>query len=417
MRPAIVLSGQSTALGVVRALGTMGVPVVLVHYDEQDFAQRSRFVKFTLPAPHPERHEKEFIDVLLDCGQRFPDAVLIPASDESLVAVSRHKELLAPHFRIACTDWEVTRRFIDKQLTYALAERCGVPSPRTLVPHSLKEALAAAREIGFPCLVKPCQSHLFFARFGKKMVRAESLRQLEEAFTMATEAELEVMLQEIIPGEDIEVVNYNSYVWEGEVLAEFTAVHVRNAPPWFGSPRVAVSRSVPEVIEPGRRILRELGFSGYACTEFKRDPRNGVYKLMEVNGRHNLSTLLAVRCGINFPWLHYQHLSEGIVPQATGFREEVYWIDLARDLGYTGLYLTREHQSLANYLRPYLQPHVFAILDHTDLGPFFKRVAALANNAKEKILGQKETKKLRPLQGAKKEMEMTRSHFLKGEGR
>lgn len=416
MRTAIVLSGQTTALGVVHALGIMGVPVVLVHYDDQDFAHRSRFVELSLRAPHPEHAEREFIDFLLDCAKRFPGAVLIPAADECLAAVSRHKEILDPHFRVACTAWEVTRRYIDKQFTYTLAENCGVPSPRTLLPTSLDEARAASCELGFPCLVKPCQSHLFYERFRRKMVRAESLAQVEEAFGMAEKAGLEVMLQEIIPGDDHEVVNYNSYVWEGKVLAEFTSVHVRNAPPWFGSPRVAVSRKVPGVIEPGRRLLRELGFNGYSCTEFKRDPRDDTYKLMEVNGRHNLSTLLAVRCGINFPWLHYRHLSEGIAPEAAEFREEIYWIDLFRDLGYTGMYLTRERQSLADYLRPYLRPHIFASLDRTDLGPFLRGAACLAGRAKRKLFSRDTAKGLLE-QNTQEKLEIARSSLLKGEGK
>jgi D-aspartate ligase len=382
MRHAIVLSGHTAALGVIRSLGTMGVPIVVVHYGEHSFAGRSRFVTASLHAPHPEQSEGEFIEFLVGCAGRFPGAVLFPTTDEGLAAISRHKERLAPHFLVACADWEVTRRIIDKQFTYALAERCGVPAPRTFVPHTLEEARSGAGELGFPCLVKPSQSHLFCERFGRKMVRADSLARLEETFTMATDAGIEVMLQEMIPGDDVNVVNYNSYVWEGKVLAEFTAVHVRNGPPWFGSPRVAVSRKVPEVIEPGRRILMELGFSGYACTEFKRDERDGVYKLMEVNGRHNLSTLLAVCCGVNFPWLHYRHLSEGIVPQAAGFREEFYWIDLVRDIGYTGMYLTRERHSLMDYLRPYLKPHVFAIFDRTDIRPFLNRVFAYKSRKK-----------------------------------
>jgi D-aspartate ligase len=387
MRPAIVLSGQAAALGVVRALGTMGVPVVLVHYSSQDFAHRSRFVNASFRSPHPELSEKEFVDFLLDCGTRFPGAVLIPAADESLTAVSRNKKLLEPHFRVACTDWEITQRFVDKQYTYALAERCGVPAPRTLVPHSLEEARSGAKEIGFPFLVKPCQSHLFVERFGRKMVRINSIGLLEETFSMAMEAGLEVMLQEIIPGDDDNVVNYNSYIWGGEFLTEFTAVHLRNGPPWFGSTRVAISRDIPEVIEPGRRILKELGFSGFACTEFKRDPRNGVYKLMEVNGRHNLSTMLAVRCGINFPWLHYRHLSEGIAPQTSEFQKDIYWIDIVRDIRFSGMFFFREGHSIIEYLRPYLKPHVFAIFDRKDLKPFMKRAGSLLEKAKRKLFG------------------------------
>ena len=44
------------------------------------------------------------------------------------------------------------------------------------------------------------------------------------------------MLQELIRGEDTDVVNYNAYAWEGKVLTEFTAIHVRNGPPSFGQP-------------------------------------------------------------------------------------------------------------------------------------------------------------------------------------
>jgi D-aspartate ligase len=374
MKPAIVLSGYTAALGIVRSLAAMGVPVVLVYYGDHDFAGRSRYVHTCLRAPHPEKSEREFIDFLVECGKRFPGAVLFPALDDSLIAVSRHKALLEQYFRVACTEWEVTQRYIDKQITYALAERCGVPAPRTLNPHSLEEARSGARELGLPCLVKPCQGHLFTARFGRKMVRAETIGQVEETYKAAEGAGLKVMLQELIPGNDTDVVNYNAYVWEGKVLVEFTAPHVRNGPPWFGQPRVVVSRKVPDVIEPGRRMLGALGFSGYACTEFKRDPRDGKYKVLDVNGRHNLSTLLAVRCGINFPWLHYRHLGEGIEPQPMEFREGIYWIDLMRDVGFTAMYLTRERQPLASYFRPYISPHVFAIFDRKDLRPFLRRM-------------------------------------------
>ena len=65
-------------------------------------------------------------------------------------------------------------------------------------------------------------------------------------------------------------MNYNSYSFDGEVLVEFTAAKIRNAPRDTGSPCCNVSAHIAEVVEPGRRILREMGFYGYACTEFKR---------------------------------------------------------------------------------------------------------------------------------------------------
>jgi len=373
MRTAIVLSGHTMALGVVRALGTMGVPVIMVHYDEKDTGQYSKYIKDSLKAPHPEKHESEFINVLIELSKRYSGGVIFPVSDETVVAVARNKDTLSKHFIIACPEWEIVSQYIDKKHTYALADECGVPAPRTIIPESIKDVEDYAKQVDFPCLVKPSQSHLFYDHFKCKMYPVNNADEMISIYKQATVAGLEVMLQEIIPGDDDTVVNYNAYFWDGKPLVEFTAEHVRNAPPWWGSPRVALSNKIPEVIEPGRKILKAMGFYGYACTEFKKDTRDGVYKLMEVNGRHNLSTLLSVRCGINFPWLQYKHLVNNELPVAKGFESGIYWIDITRDMGYSLKFLKEEGYSLKQYFRPYINRHVFAIFDLSDIKPFVRR--------------------------------------------
>lgn len=367
-------------LGVVRALGIMGVPVVLVHYDERDMAHVSRYVAEAISAPHPEKNREAFIRLLMNCAERFSGGILMPASDEALTVVSLHKKLLQEHFIVACPEWEVTRRCIDKKLTYALAEAHGIPAPRTTLPRCRADVVAYAEAAEFPCLVKPSQSHLFYDRFKQKMFRVDTPDQMLDAWEQAREAGLEVLLQEIIPGGDSQVVNYNAYAWEGRSLVEFTAEHVRNAPPCFGSPRVVMSREIPEVIDSGRKTLQAFGYHGFACTEFKLDQRDGSYKLMEINARHNLSTLLAVRCGLNFPWLEYRHLVYGELPRPADFSKGIYWIDLVRDIGYSIIYRNKESYSPRQYLQPYRGPNVFAILDRKDLRPFLQRVGFLAKS-------------------------------------
>jgi len=386
MKPAIVLSGHTMALGVVRALGSIGVPVIMVHYDEKDMGHVSRYVKHRIKAPHPEKHESQFIDLLMDCAERFEGGILYPVSDETVVAVARHKAKLECHYIVACPEWEIVSRYIDKKYTYALAEEIGVPAPKTIVPQTVEDVEQYSKTVEFPCLVKPSQSHLFYQQFKCKMFPVNSADEMMSVYRKAEDAGLEVMLQEIIPGDDAEVVNYNAYFENGEPLVEFTAEHVRNAPPWWGSPRVALSAKIPEVIAPGRKILRAMNFYGYACTEFKRDTRDGIYKLMEINGRHNLSTLLSVRCGINFPWIQHQHLSEGIKPFASDYETGIYWIDIVRDVGYSLKYLTKERYSPGQYLRPYVKPHVYAIFDLKDIRPFIKRCTFLVRQATKHLL-------------------------------
>jgi len=379
--PAIVLSTNTMGLGVIRALGNMGVPIVAVYYDARDMGYVSKYVKECVYAPHPEKSEDEFVERLVVSANRFGGGVLIPTSDATLATASRHKKLLEQYYIVACTEWEISKQFIDKQRTYALADAVGVPAPKTVVPHSIEDVERYSQAVQYPCLVKPSQSHQYYDRFGTKMVRVDNFDQMLAAYQQAAEVGLEVLLQELIPGGDSQGANYNSYFWNGEPLVEFTAKKIRNGPPEIGSPRVAVSKSVPEVIESGRRMLKAMDFYGYACTEFKQDPRDGVYKLMEVNGRHNLSTLLAVRCGINFPWLHYRHLVHGELPPSYEQRVGVFWIDVTRDLGYSLKAFSKEKSTLRQYLRPYFSSHTFAIFDLKDPKPFVKRCTDLAKTA------------------------------------
>jgi hypothetical protein len=154
-----------------------------------------------------------------------------------------------------------------------------------------------------------------------------------------------------------------------------------------------MSRHVPEVIEPGRRLLRALRYSGFSCTEFKRDARDGSYQLMEVNGRHNMSSRLAARSGMDFPWLEYRHLAYGERPAPRDFEDGLYWIDLSRDVAHTLRHWRSERLGPARILEPYLHPHVFAELDWSDLRPFRNRMLAafawLGGAAQRRVLPHK----------------------------
>lgn len=370
--PAVVIAAHTMGLAVIRALGENGVPVVAISYDTKHFGRCSRYVLERIWAPHPERDEGPFLELLGRLVSRFGGSFLIPVSDEALGFVSRKKDLLRKSFVVAASDWAVTKMFIDKSETFALARACGVAVPRTVLPGSVEEADDFSRVVDYPCLVKPRQSHRYFACLGKKMSRAEDRAQLLAAYEEARSHGLEVMFQEFIPGDESQVVNYNSYFVGGEPRVEFTAQQIRKAPPVLGSPCVALSRRVPEVVEPARRILRAVGYEGFSCAEFKKDPRDGLYKLMEINARHNLSGLLAVRCGINFPWIHYRHLIEGVAPSPSGFREGVYWIDLERDIAQAAPN-RRPRVPLARFFEPYLRRHVFAVFDRRDLVPSVRR--------------------------------------------
>lgn len=376
-RPAVVLACHTTGLSVIRGLGIAGVPILALSYDPMDMGNASRYLKEKGSVSHPERSEAAFLEELLWYAERWGGSVLFPTDDATLAVVSKNKDMLKKRYLVACPEWEITEKFIDKRLTYSLAEGLGIPVPKTLVPRHREEVEEFARSVDYPCLVKPAHSHRYFEAFRKKLEMVADSGELLAAYDEASRVDAEVMIQEYIPGGDSSGVNYNSYVLDGHSLVEFTAEKVRLSPPRFGVPRVVVSKKIGPLAEHSQRLLRAMGFYGFACTEYKKDARDGVYKLMEVNGRHNRSALLAIHCGINFPLIEYDHLVKGDLPRPRDYPEGVYWIDEFRDIGHSLAYFRKEKYGLFNYLRPYLANHVFAVFSWMDPKPFLKRVSDL----------------------------------------
>ena len=369
LKPVIVLSGQTAGLGVIRALGAKGVPMTVVYHDPREMGRASRYVNRQMRLPDPEAEETQFIDCLMDDRLFQAGEVLIPTSDATLAAASRHKDRLSQKFIVACPDWNITRQFLEKKLTAEIAQRVGISTPRTFLPTSLADIRNLEGTLQFPALAKPSQSHLYRKYFDRKMTMVNNMVELTAAYREAEAVGVELMVQEYIPGPDSQGANYNAYFVDGEPLVEFTAQKIRSSPPQMGSPSALISRPLPELMEQGRKILSSVGFTGFACSEYKRDARDGQYKLIEVNVRHNLSSLLAVACGQNFPWIDYQYYAAGVSPLPTYFQEGVYWVDISRDVRPWLPLVARGEYPLKDFITPYLRRHVYAIMSWQDFKP------------------------------------------------
>lgn len=378
--PILIVGAHTMGLALLRAFKDMDIERIFISFDQDDMGRVSRYATKVIDSPDPESCADEFLELLIKLAKTYPGAVLFPASDTSLKAISMKKEVLSEYYIVACPEWAIVELIIDKKRTYEIAEKTGVPYPKTLLPCSEEEIEQYLQGLDFPCLVKPTQSHLYFRRFRRKMVLANDPDELMKAYRQAVACGLEVVFQEFIPGDDSNGVNYNSYAIDGKVRVEFTARKIRSAPPGLGSPCVARSAEISEIYELGRKIVAGLGFYGYSCTEFKMDQRTGIYKLMEVNGRHNLSGLLAVYCGLNFPEMHYKHLVLGEIPSQPRYKEGKYWIDLSRDFAYHFPWIIKGKNSISQYLLPYRADHIYAIYDTKDIGPFFKRTGTLVRH-------------------------------------
>jgi D-aspartate ligase len=373
--PALICSCHVIGLAVVRALGQKKVPIVVFSYDDKDMGCYSKYVDEIVRTPSPMIDEKGFIDIIYKYISRRKDGIIIPCDDVTLCAVARHRAELEQKARVTCGNWSQVERYIDKYQTYVLAEKHGIPAPRFRMVRSNDDFEKILTELQFPLILKPRQSHFYSNLFHVKMVKVHSRSELDMEFDKAFSAGIDMLIQEYIPGDDRCGVNYNTFFWENKPIVEFTARKIRLSPPAFGIPTAVEFQTIPEIHEPGRAILRALEYSGYACTEFKRDPRDGVYKLLEVNGRYNRSGLLALSCGINFPWMEYQYVTRGHCDTINPIGQcRKVWIDEFNDFATYIPKMFKFHYSPTQFLKPYFQSHICAVYDPKDIKPFIKRL-------------------------------------------
>lgn len=374
--PVIVISSHLMGYGVIRSLGMHGVPVDVLYYNEKDFGYVSKYVNRVKRTVFPEADEIRFIEDLINFIKDYDKCLVIPADDDSVNVLSKHIDKIPKQVILSCQSSAITDQFIQKYNTYQLAEALNIPYPKTKAIPVGEFIDIKKTDLQCPCLLKPNESHLFFEYYKKKMYFTESHEKANYMLKTFKDQGFSMLLQEFIPGPQSAGVNHNIYAVDGNILVDFTAEKVRTAPTEFSIPRVVVSKDLSEIREYSQKLIKAINFSGYACIEYKKDDRDNQYKFMEINGRFNRSSLLSVKCGINFPMIMYRHMVYGIQPKQEDFKKDVYWIDLTQDIFKTIKFKSEEGFKIKELIRPYLKPKVFAILNYRDLRPFIKRLTS-----------------------------------------
>ena len=302
-------------LAAIRSLGRRGLRVLAVDHRPYALGFRSRYAEPHI-APDPLDDEDGFIAALRSLAEQTDDVLpVFPTHDEHVNAIARHADVLGDRYRFPFPSWEVLERIQSKRHQLETAESVGLPIPRTFHPTSRDEALAAGAELGFPVLVKPSANVGFRRSHRRQLFRCESAEELERAYEAA--APYEPMVQELIPGGDDELYTLGSYVdRDGEALGLFTGHKLRQTRGFMGSARVGEAGWVDEVAEQGLALLRALDYHGISQVETKRDPRDGRYKLMEVNPRLWQWHSLAAACGVDLPYIAYRDLVGEPLPPA-----------------------------------------------------------------------------------------------------
>ena len=363
---ALVIGGNLNGLSIARSLGRRGVPVWVTTPPNIKLASCSRYTLRTLHWPEEDCEAQ--VAYLLELAERYQldQWVLFPTSDESAALLSKFHAELSRRFRVSTPNWNVLRWAYDKRLTYRLAAEERVDYPSTILPGT--EADLEGVSFPFPAVLKPA-THASINRFTTEKAwpaanREELLARYREARDLIP-PDL-ILVQERIPGGGEAQFSYAALCCDGQPIASLTARRTRQYPIDFGySSSFVETLDVPEIVAPSRRLLAAIRYTGLVEVEYKRDARDGRYKLLDINPRLWTWSPLGGRAGVDFPYLLWQMMVGRPVPEQTG-RTGVRWIRMSTDVPAAIHEMLRGRMSLGTYLRSLRGPVKFALMAADD---------------------------------------------------
>ncbi len=373
----VLTGGDYQALGILRTLAKKHIPVIILDNDHC-ISRYSRYKDKFLKSPSPTQ-EAVYVNFLIALAKRekLNGWIIFPNSDQTVYVLSRNKKRLEEYYRVPTPCWDVIEKVYVKEKTYRIAEKNGIPIPKTYYPKNSKELLAM--EVVFPVVLKPSIRDHFYPKTKVKAFLVENKKELINTYNKICEVidPSEVLVQDFIPGGPSNLYSFCPFFKQGKAVAGMVARRSRQHPMDFGHATTfaeAVKR--PELRDMAEKFLGMIGYYGIAEVEFMKDIRDGAYKIIEVNPRPWGWHTLAIAAGVDLPYMLYQDMMGEEVTAKWGSNSNK-WVRLTTDIPTVCLEIMGGRMTLGEYVSSMRGKMEFAVFSLEDPFPFISEVAML----------------------------------------
>lgn len=313
--PAVVVPAIATGSSItaVRSLGRHGVrPLVLGNTDSA--VARSKYCSEVIEAPSPAEDLRGYRDALLGVTSRPRVKTVVPLREPDVYVLSKFREQFANRIATPWPDFETVQNVQDRYELLNRARSVGAPIPRTELltewPRTEETTVVKSR---------------YAITESENGTQYSNVRVVSPGEDPAVEQTCDEMghvplAQEYIPG-DVEC-GFFALCDSGTPVVTFQHKRIRSYSYNGGASVFRKSTRIPELAELGSQLLSDLDWHGPAMVEFKYDPRDETYKLMEINPRFWGSLALPVAAGVDFPSLYYR-LATGDTPEQPPYDTDI----------------------------------------------------------------------------------------------
>lgn len=293
MSRVLILDTGTQGYITVRSLKKAGHFICLLYKSRHNYADDSKYIDVKVQTD--ASYDNEYLEMVKRIIQEQKIDAVIPMSDFSSLFLSTYKEVLVPLVKFVLPGIEVFERGYDKNSLMVLCEKKGYPHPQTVNNVTSLEDMDI-ENFRYPLLIKP--NHTCG---GRGMTLVKTSEELKSIFDKVYQQYGDCHLQEYIPqgGAQIEV---QLYINKQQELVDSSVIYkYRWYPEKGGSSCCATSIKNDKVVDVCYRLLKDIGWIGFADFDTIEDPRTGELLVMELNPRVPACVKAAVVSGIDWP--------------------------------------------------------------------------------------------------------------------
>ena len=266
--------------------------------------------------------------------------LLLPTSDVWIEAVIAGMGRSPALFHSFPSYAGVAGQLLDKLDFQALCEKHGMATPGLWRVEGADQLAALADRLPYPCILKPALIHRakHFLR-GEKVLLARTRQEYLGHVAAMPPGLGDWFVQEIIPGPESNITLFGGYIDRKGIARQACTVRkLRQYPAGFGSASLVASQPCDETRELTLGFLRDIGFRGICGAEYKRDPRDGRLKIIEINPRPTLWFQVIHDAGCRVVEAACRDMA-GLEPlPEVGQRRDVRWRYLLKDMSSARFY-------------------------------------------------------------------------------
>jgi predicted ATP-grasp superfamily ATP-dependent carboligase len=371
---ALIIGGYVNGYSIIKGLHESEVPNIWLFDYGNSLARRSRLL---MGVSKIDKDPASLLKALSALHEKYERIVIYPTDDLQLEALEKIGDQVEDYCFLPFNRASLLS-CLNKQVQYKYCDQLGVPYPRTQYLRTASD-IELALGMKFPLLIKPSRRDDLHTKVFRNLFvnTPEELEDRKVALLGFMESGLEFLASECVPGDDTNIYAYTAYrSKDGKILSEWIGKKLTQFPDKFGVFSSA-SNYAPDIVrEQGRCLIEGMDLTGIVEPEFKFDPRDGSYKLMEINLRSMMWHRTGSLSGVNLQYSQWLDATgQPPRPQRQTMVPRVHFVYMKHEL--------INLLSRRGYLRHFLYNvfggdlRDFAVFNVRDMRPFFHDVITL----------------------------------------